>query len=236
MSAPRPIHAPGGFTLIEVVIACAMAALIITGLYGAFSASLDAVSRVEESSGSLESTRLLSELIENDLLSLEPAAQNAPASAFFTAPKEADRQEDDDGDILVARMLTGAGGYFDDQDGPGRLYLVSYILRPYPGREDRYLLIRRELPHPFVARRDEENEAPTRDLTLAENVVSFSLSFEDGEQTDEPLESFDGEAREKAGKSPLPLAVRYALTLAREKNAETFQAVIALIPDSVVLR
>jgi len=232
-----------GFTLIEVLLACAIAAMLLIGLYGAFRASIDAVGGVEEVSGRRESDRIVGEILENDLLSLKPpekADGKDEKAAYLIAPSEESRKPNDDGDITILSLLTGAGGYFDDSESPGRIYRVAWLLRPYPGEEDRFLLVRRELPHPWVVRRDEENPTPTRDMVLAENVASFTFQFETGK--DEPEESFDGAASAANKRSPFPLSVRYVIARTSDKGGKDKEGeretsgTICLIPESVTLR
>lgn len=234
MTTPLPKPGPGGFTLVETLVALVMASLLFVGLYGVFRSALDAVKGAQDVSSLEETGRLATAVIKNDLLSLLQArtddATDAAAYALVAPGQDATRQ-DAEGDILVLSCITGAGGYFTDGGTPD-VYEVTYLLRPRKDKEDRYLLIRRELASPFVKRRDDASDET--DMVLADEVVALSFRFESVPEGF--LDAWDGQARIKNDKSALPRSISFSLGLEQNGRSGEFTSTTVLLPDEIRLR
>ncbi len=173
---------PRGFTLIEMLVAIAIFALLMISVYQTFDQGLRAYRIVEESRELNETARLVLERIQDDLES----------AAIFT---------DDPNMVMIGEDGTGAAGRptdrlvfatlnhlaLDPNAPESDLAEVEYQIRPDP--ETRApLLTRREKPY-----LDDDHEQGGVLTILSDKVLALNFRYFDGSETLE--ERWDARAR-----------------------------------------
>lgn len=145
-----------GFTLLEVLVAIALASLLLTSIYGVFSTSSIAKEQVEKKSSALHLVRVLSDRLDRELLGL--ALNNHAGKAILTGGTN-DRAEP------YLELLTSSSG----GPQPGMRW-VNYRLGP--DQDERVTLWRSEKSLNAQTEAAEER--------LAQGIDRLAFSFFDG--------------------------------------------------------
>lgn len=190
----RPVHwrpdrdnACDGFTLIEVVLALSIFALMGGILYGAFSLGHSAVEKSERSFARSQKLRSISDLLASYVHSAYPYRESEQdQSVFFSGEAES---------------LTFVSAYSHGMGGRG----MAKISITKDGADNGAATLKLEEALP-VRLSDETGAAgQTHSLTLQENITDFRLAYLDP-QSNEELWEERWDARERR---TLPRAVRF---------------------------
>jgi general secretion pathway protein J len=219
--AGTPHISRAGFTLLEIVIAIAILAVVFTSLYSAYSSTLETTEAVENERDVEQAARLGLMRMADDLASVyfRGVANGSEASPY--------RFEGGDTEAL------GQGGTVLDFATSGRLDFnmvfpnlkvnrVSYVLETNPDSEGFYRLVRREFPFPGLGGEGQETE-----IEVVEEVEGLTLTYVDEEG--QVRSQWDSEAVE--GEGLLPSLVHIRLKLAGDKS-RFFATTVALPPLS----
>ncbi|RMF48057.1 MAG: prepilin-type N-terminal cleavage/methylation domain-containing protein [Deltaproteobacteria bacterium] len=140
-----------GFTLVEILVAVAIIAVVLSTVYGVYAAAEAGRRHAETKNATLHLGRVLFDRLERELLSLAGANDTLPVLTG---------QAESDGFRLELLTLAGAGPV----DG---LHRVSYQVRTRDGRSE---LVRDDRPWPTR----EDDEEP---VLLDDRIVGFSGRF-----------------------------------------------------------
>lgn len=175
-----------GFTLLEVVLALSIFALIGAILYGAFSLGNRALTKAEASFEKNQKLRSLGDLLGSYIRSSYPYRASVQDQTIFY-------QGEEDSLTFVSSFSLAMGG---------RGMAKIHVYREGESSKDGILKLEEETPVRFD---DSEEESGQRNsVVLQTGVESFQLSYLDPESDDEKWEPrWDGEER-----GILPRAVR----------------------------
>ena len=173
----RNREAKGGFTLLEILIAVAILALVVSSLYGAYSGTLDTTQMAENLRDVDQVARMALMQMVDDFKSLyyqksQGEGEESPYS--FGGATEAEGE----GGPIVTFATTSRLDF--DMTFPGqRINRVSYIMEKQPDNQKLYRLVRKELPFADLA-----GERQELLVELADGVESLSLTYfnEDGQE------------------------------------------------------
>lgn len=197
-----------GFTLIEVLIAVSLTAIVLTAIYGVFTAVFTARQQVLVESETSQIGRVLFERLGREL---RGAWLPASGSKFFLAGTDRDgRPELRFATASTTLAATGRGG----------MAALRYGLQPMDGSAgDRLYLVRSEEPYHLRDRLDSGS------YPLCGNVKSVLWRFYGANGW---VESWSGE-----GSNPLPQLVELTITLLDPENRETVLRGTFDLPDGV---
>lgn len=204
----------GGFTLLEVLLAIFIGAIVLTVLYASFFQIVNAKDSAEDKLELYHEARVIISKMTEDLSMAYPRGmiypvQGASASSFFVGKAE----QQGGRSSVDFTSLSHAGGI---NSGDSDQAEITYYLKPVP-QSDLFFLMRRE--NPRVGSDSSAIEYP-----LSERVVGFTLTYmkTDG---DEFINDWDS-----AQTSSLPRAVDITLTLRSAKGEDFEFNSIVLIP------
>lgn len=163
-----------GFTLIEILIAIAILALVVSSLYGAYSGTLDTTEMVESIRDVDQVARLALMQMVDDFKSLyyqKAQGEDTESPYSFGGVMEAEGE----GGAIVAFATTSRLD-FDMTFPSQRINRVSYIMEKQPDNEKLYRLVRKELPFADLPGEREEIS-----VEIADGVESLSLTYFNGE-------------------------------------------------------
>ncbi len=156
-----------GFTLLEVLVAITLASLLLTSIYGVFSATATAKEQVEKRGAAIHLGRVLIARLNRELLGLSLKSQNN------RPPLRGG--ENGLGEPYIELLTTSSGG---PQSG---LRLVQYRLSP--DHDNRMTLWRAE--------KGVNDTAEQKDEKLAQGLAQLAFSFFDGQSWLDNWESDD---------------------------------------------
>ncbi|MGH7884313.1 MAG: prepilin-type N-terminal cleavage/methylation domain-containing protein [Thermodesulfobacteriota bacterium] len=209
-----------GFTLLEVLVAVTISAVVITLVYTSLFQIIQTKDRVEERSEQIHEIRVLFSRIEKDLANayrrggINPASQSTQNYFLGTLEGEDSR--------LVFTTFTR-----DTEFEPGQTDQteVTYYLKENEEKDGTFSLLRRDNPFPG-------NENGGFVFPIAENVVKFELNYTDESSFDVLTEGELTRIREwsSAAIGSLPKAVELFITLKDENNEDKQFSSIFLVP------
>lgn len=190
-----------GFTLIEILVAIAIASLLLLGIYGVFGSLSSARNQVEASGAAYHQARVLFDRISRELRSLVPPTANSLPLQGGTDQRGRPYLE------MISSAATPQGG------APGGTVTIRYLRSEdeTPGSSEQ-ALYRQERPRWESA----DNQQGQR---LINAVAEFKLRFYDGSQW---LDEWAATA------SALPQAVEINLVLANGDERIPFRSAFDL--------
>lgn len=211
-------HGPqAGFTLLELMVAAALTAIVMTGLYASYAALLD-VSQAADRAGLAQAGRIVMERLRDDLACIYfPLGQKAGDDSFAFVLGTGEPEETEDTgpslgkgarstevllDLVVADGLDYGGGF--PEDG---LWRVQYVLRTFDWGGKRHTLVRKDKP---LATLDQDG-TPWRELVLSESVIEWEMGCTDNLGTEKT--EWDSSGSESAEALRLPRSVTLNFTL-----------------------
>ncbi len=202
-----------GFTLLELLIAATMLAIVAMVVVSSFTNTLASIERARERSDVSQTARLVLERMFWDL-----------SSTFFYSEEEAyrfvDREnEQDEPRGLVLSFVTVVRHGLREGTTPGGLARVEYLLGPHPENEDETALYRRE-----TGILGGEGETPRSVALMGEYIRKFYLEYFD--ETGTVHTAWDSDEAE--GERSLPVGVRITLVLGRAGPGQTFKTVVPI--------
>jgi type II secretion system protein J len=161
---------PAGFTLVEVMIAIGILALVIASIYSTWTAILRASKSGQTAAAAVQRTRIVVRLLEDSLSSAQSFGANVGYYGFMA-------ENGDEASLSFVARLSRAfprSGRFGDLD----VRRVTFSV--LPGSDGGRNLVLRQTP--LVMDPDEdETEHP---IVLAKNVKEFSMEFWDNRLND----------------------------------------------------
>lgn len=205
-----------GFTLLEILIAIAILALVVSSLYGAYSGTMQTTEMVESARDIDQAARLALMQMVDDFSSLyykKAEKENEDSPFRFQGGMDGESERE-----TVVQFASTAHLGFDGSFPNLRINRVSYVLEKQADNQRNYRLVRMELP--FVDLSGEREETA---VELADTVESLTITYlnEDGEA----LSQWDSKAEETDG--TLPRLVNIRLQLAGEKS-RVFSTIVAI--------
>ena len=210
------LYLSSGFTLLEILIAIAILALVVSSLFGAYSSTMETTEMVESARDVDQAARLALMQMVDDFSSLYyKKAEGENEDSPFRLQGGMDAEG---GGGTVVEFASTAHLGFDGSFPNLRINRVSYVLEKQPDNQRYYRLVRMELP--FVDLSGEREETA---VELADTVESLTITYlnEDGET----LSQWDSKAEETEG--ILPRLVNIRLQLAGEKS-RVFSTTVAI--------
>lgn len=232
--------APGqaaGFTLIEVLLALLIAAMVMLGTYSVTSQVMGLSEDVQSGLAAEDALEILHLTLGNDLESTiwtETQKKDAAEAMAFYGGQDLTSLSSSD-DKLVFSLTTAAtmdpGAPF-----PSHAFnRVEYVLRPLPesekGKLDSRRLVRREIPLATLSWRDRERMAAYETVLLNE-VTQFTVQFYEN-AANAPLSAWDSRSRQAGRLSPLPVQVRLTGTAAFSDKRRALDVRIPLPPQTL---
>lgn len=202
--------ARGGFTLIEVLLAMTLAAIIMAALFALFDNVSGVQKHVSRHFDRSRTMRVVFGVMEDDLRSMLPANDTTVLASVDNAGFGQDTS--------LFSMLTAASLRPGEQVPPLGLNEVEYVLRGDSGHRR---LVRRERPHAGIRGDFEDTE-----VVLADDVARVEVGF-----FDSSYHEFRKDWDPSNLGTTLPAAVRVRLTLGDANNQEEYELVIPLSPS-----
>ena len=214
--ASSELCSSSGFTLLEILIAIAILALVVSSLYGAYSGTMETTEMVESARDVDQAARLALMQMVDDFSSLyykEAEGEDEDSPFRFQGGMDGESE----GGTVVEFASTAHLG-FDGSFPNLRINRVSYVLEKQADNERYYRLVRMELP--FVDLPGEREETA---IELADTVESLTVTYlnKDGET----MSQWDSKAQDTEG--ILPRLVHIRLQLAGEKS-RVFSTTVAI--------
>ncbi len=216
----------GGFTLIEVLVAVAISAILILGVNTVLYNSFHLRDRAYESAASTTTQQYALKIMKRDLLNLIPP-NGTLAGDFYGETNIGDVRESD---RLTLYTTTGS---ISETEVWGEIQKVQYALMEVKeyGEEYNYFLVRAVTRNVSTTIEEIPEVIP-----LLSNVVSLRFYYYDGESW---TRSWDPEVQETS----LPMAVRVEMILSphrdgeqeRNKNFITRELVVPILAESFTL-
>lgn len=197
MSLTRPLRSEAGFTLVEILLATALLAVIATMVFGSLHLSTVAIDRARETASREQELRSTLRIMSEELT----VGVSSAAAPWMGINAQREGQPADTVAFLTVGQFRGAGAAQDSE-------LVRIV---YTREEDRLVrFVRRNL----YGLTDETVEQ----LDLATDVKGFNLRYFDG-QANVWSDEWDGR-----GRSGPPAVVLIELTLKRDnEEMQTFR-------------
>lgn len=219
-----------GFTLVEVLLALLIGALVMLGSYSVTSQVIGLSDDVRSNLVAEDALDILRLALDNDLGSLiwvESPKQGASESMAFYGGRQETALSGQDEELLLS--LASAASLDPGAPFPSQAFhRVTYLLRKPPGKDggktDTRQLVRRELPAATLAWRDAAHP-PARETVLVEAVSACAVLFLD--QTAAQA-TWDSQARQQARQTTLPAQVRLAGTAVFGGKTRRFEVRSAL--------
>ncbi|BAH76341.1 PulJ/GspJ family protein [Solidesulfovibrio magneticus] len=208
MSASR--RHESGFTLVEVLLALLIGALVMLGSYSVTSQVIGLSDDVRSNLAAEDALDILRIALDNDLGSIiwvESTIRRAAESMAFSGGRQETALSGLDEEVILS--LASAAVLAPDAPFPSHAFnRVTYLLRKPPGKDgektDTRQLVRRELPAATLAWRDPARPS-AHETVLLETVSACAIQFFDQSAA---LTTWDSQARVQARQSPLPTQVR----------------------------
>ena len=193
-----------GFTLLEILVAIAILALVVSSLYGAYSGTLDTTQMVEGMRDVDQVARLALMQMVDDFESLYyQKAQGKDTESPYTFGGLGET-EGEGGEIVA--FATTSHLDFDMTFPSQRINRVSYIMEKQPDNEKLYRLVRKEIPFADLPGKGQEIL-----VEIADGVESLSLTYFNADGQEFP--QWDSKAE-----GLLPRLVNIRLQMAGEKS------------------
>jgi general secretion pathway protein J len=218
----NPCRQSAGFTLVEILIAIFIFAVVVATVFGSFNFVFGNVNHIEESMNAYEMARDCFNRMTADLQALHVTKQPA-----YRPPSEMDGESDPF--RLVGEATTSEGVDF------GRLRFTSRAHLPM-GRDKRsgiaeiiyYVELQSDGSH-VLKRSDridflEENEEESNDPILSENITALTFTYIDDEG--EEADTWDSDSEEYSYATPR--AIRIQLQIGTAESSHFLQTMVAL--------
>ncbi|MFO7839689.1 MAG: prepilin-type N-terminal cleavage/methylation domain-containing protein [Desulfosalsimonadaceae bacterium] len=215
-----------GFTLLEILVAIFIFAVVMTTIYASFNAVVSKNEAVRQGRGLYDMGRNCLERMAEDFSAIyveqpplyEPPDYNDPDDPYrFVAEEEIEASETFSRVRFAADAHLPMGGETED----GLAEIVYYVEKS--GQEQSGFVLRRS-DTVFAYDAEEFRDEQAADPVVCKNVQKFSLIFldKDGEETS------DWDSGENMGKYATPRAVKIELELAEGAAARAFHTAVTI--------
>ncbi len=202
-----------GFTLLEVLLAVFIGAIVLTVLYASFFQIINAKDSAEDKLELYHEARVILSKMTDDLSMIYPRGMVYPVQGSFASSFFVGRVDDAEHSSIDFTSLSHIGGIGSRDSDQAQ---ISYYLQPIP-QSDLFFLRRRENPN-FG------NNSSGLDYPLSERVVGFNLMYmrpDDGQFITE---------WDSVQTNSLPKAVEISLTIRSTKGENIEFNSLVLIP------
>lgn len=211
----------GGFTLLEIMVAIFIFAVIITTVFGSFQAVFSSADAVGGDVAVFESARICLERMATDLDALVILDYPRYKKPEFNDPEDIYRLVGDTSDVAGSsfsrlRFTSLAHLALNQDPRQGVCRIVYYVHQGFDGR----LVVRRaDHLYPFP-----EFEESHDDPVLCDNVLALEFEFADEE--DEFIDHWDSESADNDYATPRLIEIR--LTVGSQDRPKTFSTRVRL--------
>ena len=201
-----------GFTLIELLVALMLFGLVLSTVYGIWSAALRAAKAAETVSEEAQRARIASQALETALACAVLYEQNAGLYAFLA---------DTSGEFatlsLVARLPQSfpGSGLFHGLS----LRRVTFKVRKGKDGQNELVLTQRPVMAPIPT--GKEKDLASEEIVLIRGVRTFQMEFSDG-RTTQWLSEWINPVTKEAWTNELPRAVRFLLSFREPGQSSDF--------------
>jgi type II secretion system protein J len=208
-----------GFTLLEILIALAILALVLSSLFSAYSETITTTELVETSREVDQAARLTLAQMADDLKSLY--LQEVKGDPVNSPYRFLGKSEQSEGESLELMSFASTGHLGFESTGPSMsINRITYVLSKSEAGERYFKLLRRE--RPFA---DFEGGGEATEVELADNVEELVVSYEgDGGTT---VTAWDSVSPEQGGRPPRLVQIRLKVAAGSPGESRTFTAVVA---------
>jgi type II secretion system protein J len=215
---PPPAQ-PSGFTLLEILLALAILALVLSSLFSAYSETITATELVEASREVDQAVRLTLAQMADDLKSLyQQEVKGDPKDSPY---RFQGGSEGSDGEAVEILNFASTAHLGFDPAGPSMsVNRIAYVLKKSGEGERYFQLIRRERPFADFQGQGEETE-----MELADNVEELAVTYRDEAGT--TLTEWDSASPEHGGRPPRLVQIRLKVAAGTSGGSRTFTAVVA---------
>ena len=203
----------------EIVIALAILATVVTSLYASYSGTLESADLVERAKDTELAGRMVLMQVADDLKSLyyKPHEGDPEASPYrFMGGEESDEEVKS-----VVEFATTSHLGFDLSFPSLRINRVSYLLEEKTGKERCQLLVRRELP--FAELKVESKETK---VEMADCVEKFTLEYVDAES--QRFSQWDSSAANSSSSLPRLVKIRLQMGTGNSDRHRLFTTTVSL--------
>ncbi len=200
-----------GFTLIEILIAIFIFAIIITTIFGSFTAVFSHSDAIREGTEIYEMAR---NCFDRMMIDLEEIYFPMEYESKELGEKDPDRVEGKDTEL---RFRTRAHVALEDKDNASKIAEVVYYLEN--SRDGYYVLKRADNLEPF----HDSPEKKAADPVLCEKVKSLKFTYYDGEGKDHDHWESDSDSFKYA----TPKAIKIQIEIGSETSSLFFETMIA---------
>jgi prepilin-type N-terminal cleavage/methylation domain-containing protein len=208
-----------GFTLLEILLALAILALVLSSLFGAYSETITATELVEASREVDQAARLTLGQMADDLKSLyQQEVKGDPKDSPYRFQGGSEESGEEAVEILNFAS-TGHLGF--DLAGPSMsVNRIAYILKKGGEGERYFRLIRRE--RPFA---DFEGQGEETEVELADNVEELTVTY--GDDAGTTFTEWDSASPEHGGRPPRLVRINLKVAAGTSGGSRSFTAVVA---------
>jgi prepilin-type N-terminal cleavage/methylation domain-containing protein len=213
----RPAQ-PSGFTLLEILLALTILALVLSSLFSAYSESITATELVESSREVDQAARLTVAQLADDLKSLyQEKVKGDPKDSPYRFQGVSEAPE---GEAAILSFASTAHLGFDPAGPSMGVNRISYLLRKSGEGEHYFQLIRREQPFADIQGQGEGTE-----VELADNVEELAVTY--GDDAGTTLTEWDSASPEHDGRPPRLVQIRLKVAAGASGGTRSFSAVVA---------
>lgn len=210
-----------GFTLLELVVAIAIFAIISTFVYGAYTGTVSTIERTQKKIEFYQNARLILSRISEELEQAVPPREKGtiPDFSYFSGNNDEINGVNADELRFVSRTDSG----YSKETGKSGIVRINYHIEVASGEgNEYYVLIRKE--DPIFYREDEEREKAEVFLEKCEGI-NFEY-YSDGSWVNE----WDDQTN-PGGEGKIPKAVRITLTLKDDEGKPRDFSTIVYLPQ-----
>ncbi|HVO83259.1 MAG TPA: type II secretion system protein GspJ [Syntrophobacteria bacterium] len=211
---------PSGFTLLEILLALAILALVLSSLFSAYSETITATELVEASREVDQAARLTLAQMADDLKSLyQQEVKGDPKDSPY---RFQGGSVESDGEAVEVMNFASTAHLGFDLPGPSMsVNRIAYVLKKSGEGEQRsFQLLRRERPFADFQGQGEETE-----VELADNVEELAVTY--GDDAGTTLTEWDSASPEHNGRPPRLVQIRLKVAAGTSGGSRTFTAVVA---------
>jgi prepilin-type N-terminal cleavage/methylation domain-containing protein len=208
---------PSGFTLLEILLALTILALVLSSLFSAYSESINVTELVETSREVDQAARLTVAQLADDLKSLyQQEVKGDPKDSPYRFQGGSEGPEEEV--VVLSFASTSHLGF--DAGGPSMgVNRITYVLKKSGEGEQYFQLMRRERPFADI-QGGEETE-----VELADNVEELAVTF--GDDAGATLAEWDSASPEHDGRPPRLVQIRLEVAAGASGETRSFSAVVA---------
>ncbi len=223
-----PFKNTRGFTLLEILVAIFIFAVVMTTLYASFNAVISKNEAINEGRGVYEMARNCLDRMADDLAAVYVERPPLYEPPDFDDPEDPYRfvaSEEIVGSESFSRLRFAADAHLPMGGEKTRgIAEIVYYLKESEAMDPGFALRRADTAYPYDASEYASYEESAPDPILCRGVKSFSLDFRDSEGEWQP----EWDSENSRGKFATPGAVRIQLKVSDGSNSHAFETTVTL--------